>query len=113
MELSGALSNPFARGKSLLRRLVELHPVLLRRAAETPRQPRSAPPTAAPVLEAVTLVLERASAPMRTIEIHAAAQQLLGRPLLRSSVRGILSAHTLADDHRFTRIRRGLYQLRE
>ena len=27
---------------------------------------------------------------MRTIEIHAAAEELLGRPLLRSSVRGIL-----------------------
>jgi len=47
MELSGALSNPFERGEYLLRRLIELHPVLLRRAAETPRQPRSAPPTAA------------------------------------------------------------------
>ena len=113
MELNGALSNPFERSKSLLRRLIELHPVLLGRAAETPRQPRSAPPRAAPVLEAVTLVLERARVPMRTIEIHDAAQQLLGRPLLRSSVRGILSAHTLGDDHRFTRIRRGLYQLHE
>jgi hypothetical protein len=28
---------------------------------------------------------------MRTIEIHAAAEALLGRTLLRSSVRGILS----------------------
>jgi len=63
------------------------------------------------VLEAVTLVLERAPVPIRTIEIHAAAQQLLGRPLLRSSVRGILSAHTVGNDHRFIRIRRGLYQL--
>ena len=113
MELSGALSNPFERSKSLLRRISELQLVLLQRAVETPREPRSAPPTAAPVLGAVTLVLERASVPMRTIEIHEAAQQLLGRPLLRSSVRGILSAHTLGDDHRFTRIRRGLYQLRE
>jgi hypothetical protein len=113
MDLNGALSNPFERSKSLLIRLNELHPVLLGRSAETPRQPRSAPPTAAPVLEAVTLVLERARVPMRTIEIHDAAQQLLRRPLLRSSVRGILSAHTLGDDPRFTRIRRGLYQLRD
>ncbi len=48
---------------------------------------------------------------MRTIEIHAAAEQLLGRPLLRSSVRGILSARTLGRDRRFTRLRRGVYQL--
>jgi hypothetical protein len=48
---------------------------------------------------------------MRTIEIHAAASELLGRPLVRSSVRGILSAHTLGGDRRFRRLRRGLYQL--
>jgi hypothetical protein len=113
MELNGALSNPFERSKSLLKRLVELHPVLLRRASETPREPRPTPPKAAPVLDAVTSVLERASLPMRTIDIHAAAQQLLGRPLLRSSVRGILSAHTLGNDQRFIRIRRGLYEPRQ
>jgi hypothetical protein len=49
---------------------------------------------------------------MRAIDIHAAAQELLGRRLLRSSVRGILSAHTLGNDQRFIRMRRGLYQLR-
>jgi len=112
MELSGALSNPLERSKSLVTQMIELHPLLLRRAAETPRQPRGAPPTAAPVLDAITRVLEQASAPMRTIEIHAAAQELLGRPLLRSSVRGILSNYTLACDRRFIRIRRGRYQLR-
>jgi hypothetical protein len=35
------------------------------------------------------LVLEGANCAMRTIEIHAAAEELLRRPLLRSSVRGI------------------------
>jgi len=114
MELSGALSNPFARSKSLLKRVFELHATLLRQASETPREPRAAPAkAAAPVLEAVTHVLEGASCAMRTIEIHAAAEELLGRPLLRSSVRGILSSHTLGGDHRFTRLRRGVYQLRE
>jgi hypothetical protein len=111
MELSGTLSNPFERDKTLLKGLVGLRQVLLRQAVETPREPRPAPRTAAPVLEAVTLVLERASMPMRTIEIHGAAETLLGRSLLRSSVIGILSAHTLGNAHRFTRIRRGLYQL--
>src|SRR5262249_35440202 len=109
---SGALSNPFERGKSLLRRLTELHLGLLRRAAEAPRQPRPAPPGTAPVLEAVTRVLGREGRPMRTIEIHDGAQGLLGRPLLRSSVRGILSAHTLGNDQRFYRTRRGIYQVR-
>ena len=112
MELNGALSNPLERSKSLLRPLIELHPILLGRAAETPRQPRPAPPKGAPVLEAVTSVLGRSSAPMRTIEIHAAAEELLGRPLLRSSVRGILSAHTLGSGHHFNRLRRGVYELR-
>lgn len=51
---NGAVSNPFERSKSLLRGLIELHPVLLKRAAESPRRPRPAPPTA--VLEAVTHV---------------------------------------------------------
>jgi hypothetical protein len=113
MELNGALSNPFERSKSLLKRLTELHPVLLGRASDAPRQPRPAPSKAAPLLDAVTAVLERASQPMRTIEIHAAAQQLLGRPLLRSSVRGTLSSHTLRDGQRFIRVRRGLYQLHQ
>ncbi len=113
MELSGALSNPFSKSKSLLKRLIELRGALLTRAAETPREPRQSPPkAAAPVLEAVTLVLKGASCAMRTIEVHAAAEALLGRPLLRSSVRGILSSHTFGGDHRFTRLRRGVYQLR-
>jgi hypothetical protein len=114
VELNGALSNPFTRSKSLLKPVHELHATLLRQASKTPRAPQPAPAKAAtPVLETVTFVLDGASCAMRTIEIHAAAEELLGRPLLRSSVRGILSSHTLGGDHRFTRLRRGVYQLRE
>ena len=112
VELSGALSNPVTRSKALLKQIVELHKIQLTRASQTPREPRPAPPkSAAPVLQAVTLVLEGANCAMRTIEIHAAAEELLRRPLLRSSVRGILSAHTLGCDRRFTRLQRGIYQL--
>ncbi len=59
----------------------------------------------------VTLVLARAARPMRAREIHAAASELAGSPLHWSSVKGILSAYTLGGDHRFRRIRRGVYEL--
>jgi hypothetical protein len=111
MELNGAFSNHFTSNKSLLTRLSELRRGLLDRALASPTQPRSAPARSISVLGTITLVLERSGRPMRTIEIHAAASELLGRPLVRSSVRGILSAHTLGGDRRFQPVRRGLYQL--
>lgn len=58
-----------------------------------PRAPRSAPAARSPVLETVTRVLEQADGPMRTSEIHAAAEQLAGEPLLWTSVKGILSGN--------------------
>ena len=64
------------------------------------------------MLKAVTLVLEPADRPLRVSEIRAAANELLGRPLCWSSVKGILSAYTLGGDRRFNRIRRGVYELR-
>jgi hypothetical protein len=63
------------------------------------------------VLETVTAVLELANRPMPTREIHTRACELIGRPLLRSSVKGILSAYTLGGDHRFRRVRHGVYEL--
>jgi hypothetical protein len=74
VELSGALSNPFARSKSLLKRVFELHATLLRQASETPRPaPAKA---AAPVLEAVTHVLEGAGCAMRTIESPSSEREI-------------------------------------
>jgi hypothetical protein len=73
-------------------RLIELHRSLVERAIDAPQEPRAAPPKPNPVLETVTLVLEQAGPPMRAREIHAAACELLGRPLRWSSVKGILSA---------------------
>jgi hypothetical protein len=63
------------------------------------------------VLEIVTTVLELAGEPMRAREIHAAAAELIGSPILWSSVKGILSAHTIGADRRFRRIHRGCYEL--
>ena len=93
MEDNGARSNPRLRVE--LGRLSELHGRLLREAATDPKRPRSAPPKVSPVLETVTLVLDRADRPMPAAEIHTAANELLGRPLRWSSVKGILSAYTL------------------
>ena len=63
-----------------------------------------------PVLETVTLVLERAGKPLRAREIHAAACEFAGEPLRWSSVKGTLAAYASGSDPRFRRIRRGMYQ---
>ncbi|HEY5159838.1 MAG TPA: hypothetical protein VII83_02085 [Gaiellaceae bacterium] len=65
-----------------------------------------------PVLETVTLVLEQAEKPMRVREIHAAACELVGEPLLRKSVKAALSADVTGEHPRFRRVRHGIYQLR-
>ena len=110
MELNGAFSNPFVRDKSLLTRLYGLHRRLLEVAAEHPRQARSAPPKASPVLETVTLVLELAGLPMRARDVHAAAEQLRGATLHWSSVKAALAAGAWGDRPRFRRISRGVYE---
>lgn len=109
MEDSGARSNP--RPRVELSRLAELHGRLVTRALTNPRQPRSTPPKASPVLEAVTRVLREADRPMRACEIHAAAEHLVRQPLLWPSVKGILAAYSSGDHPRFRWICRGVYQL--
>jgi hypothetical protein len=111
MELNGAFSNPFATDKDLPNRLGELHQTLLQEAVTTPRQPRTAPARRTMVLEMVTLVLEEAARPMRAIEVHRTACELVDTPLLWSSVKGVLSAYTIGGDRRFRRLRRGVYEL--
>jgi hypothetical protein len=73
--------------------------------------PRHVPRGRTPVLETVTTVLELAGEPMRTREIHAAAAELVGESIKWSSVKGILSSHTIGADRRFRRIHRGCYEL--
>ena len=63
-----------------------------------------------PVLETVIRVLEQAGDAMPAREIHAAACELLGKPLLLKSVKAALAAHTDGPKPRFERVRRGYYQ---
>src|SRR5450759_3257879 len=90
LELNGARSNP--RVGVELSRLGALHNELLRKASVDPREPRPAPARVSPVLEAVTLVLERAGEPMRAREIHEAACELACEPLLWTSVKAALAS---------------------
>jgi len=109
MELNGALSNP--RAGVELSRLRVLHDELLRKAQANPREPRPVPARVSPVLETVTLVLERAGEPMRAREIHTAAHELADKSLLWKSVKAALSANLTGEHPRFRTVRHGVYQL--
>ena len=63
------------------------------------------------MLETVTLVLQLAGEPMPAREIHAAACELVGEPLLWKSVKAALSAAVTGEHPRFRRVRHGVYQL--
>ena len=108
LELNGARSNP--RAGVELSRVGALHDELLRRALVNPREPRPAPPKVSPVLETVTLVLKLAEEPMWAREIHAAAEQLAGKPLRRTSVKAALAAGTSGPSQRFRRVHHGVYE---
>ena len=62
------------------------------------------------MLETVTMVLELAGEPMRAREIHTAAEQPAGEPLLWKSVKAALSAGVMGKRPRFRRVRYGVYQ---
>jgi len=49
---------------------------------------------------------------MRAREIHAAAEQLAGEPLLWTSVKAALAAYAEGSEPRFERVRRGYYRIR-
>lgn len=85
--------------------------MLFRRALVNPRKPRPVPAKVSLVLETVTMVLDRAGKPMRAREIHAAACELVGEPLLWKSVKAALSANVTGEHPRFRRVRHGVYQL--
>ena len=58
------------------------------------------------------MVLEQAGKPMRVREIHAAAEQLAGKPLRWTSVKAALAAYAKGSEARFERVRRGYYRIR-
>ena len=87
-----------------------LHDELLRKALANPREPRPVPAKVSPVLETVTLVLELAGKPMRAREIHAAACELVGEPLLWKPVKAALAANVTEEHPRFRRVHHGVYQ---
>jgi hypothetical protein len=64
------------------------------------------------VLATITRVLEEAEGPMRTQEIHAAAEQLSGEPLRWTSVKAALAAYANGYEPLFERVRRGYYRIR-
>ena len=55
--------------------------------------------------------LEDAGRPVCAHEIHAAAEQLAGEPLLWKSVKAALAANVTGEQPRFRRVRRSVYQL--
>jgi hypothetical protein len=109
LELGGARSNP--RAGVELGRLGVLHDDLLRKALANPREPRSVPAKVSPVLETVTLALERAGMPMRAREIHMAACELAGERLRRKSVKAALAANLTGEHPSFRRVGHGVYQI--
>jgi hypothetical protein len=84
---------------------------MLQKAAANPMEPRPAPARPSPVLETITRVLELENRPMRARDIHSAAEELLGEPLLWRSVKGTLFNYTQGRMPRFVRVDRGLYTL--
>jgi hypothetical protein len=112
MELNGALSNPPTSHKRLqMSRLVAARSDISIREQVRERPSQRHPRRQGAVLTAVTSALADAAQPMRVSEIHVAVEQLLGSPVAYSSVKEALSAHTRGADRRFTRIRRGCYEL--
>lgn len=108
MELNGALSN--RESPARLKNVAAYHSRLVARATVTPASARPVPPGPSPVLETVIGVLEAAGKPMQAREIHAAAQELLGKPLLWRSVRSCLATNVGTRASRFERVGPGRYQ---
>jgi hypothetical protein len=59
----------------------------------------------------VAVVLGSADQPMRALDIHATAEELLGRPIKWMSVRVTLSARAAEPRARFQRVGYGRYRI--
>jgi hypothetical protein len=63
------------------------------------------------VIDTITAVLVHAEKPLRARDIHAAAEELLGWPIKRSSVKATLAAHASGPLPRFERVGYGRYRM--
>jgi hypothetical protein len=63
-------------------------------------------------LEAVTHVLESSPEPMQAIAIHAAVEEILGEPVVWSTVKNALASNVGGKAARFERVGRGRYQVK-
>jgi hypothetical protein len=105
MELAGALSNP-ETGVLLVgvaEALDGLGSVVARHFVVVP-EPR---PFQGQTVKAIQAVLMDVPDGLRTIEVWAAVERLLDRPVPKSTVKGML-----AGNRAFDRVRRGVYRLR-
>ncbi len=107
MELIGALSN-----FSTQERLEKLSAMLAKIEASgaAPRPSRFAAKRRAGLLtRIIEQVLAEAEGPMRMHEIHAAAEELIGQPVPRSTVKNCLANNCKGEKARFVRLERGRY----
>jgi hypothetical protein len=109
VDLSGAFSNP--RLQIELPRLAALQARLHALALLTPKTPCSPPRRIGVVIETITTVLELAEQPMRACDIHAAAEELLGRPIKWTSVKATLAEHAFGPRPRVQRVGYGRYRI--
>lgn len=107
MELNGALSNPLESDKRSLVRVGEVARAIVQRGPTKHPNRRDLPRGPGEIADAVRVVVSLANEPMRMVEIHAAAEVLLGRPISRSSVKQELS--TGVGRSRYARSGRGRY----
>jgi hypothetical protein len=80
-------------------------------ALTRPRTARPQPSRIGAVIDTVTAVLELAEKPMRACDIHAATEELLGRPIKWTSVKATLAGHARGPRPRFQRTSYGRYRI--
>jgi hypothetical protein len=109
MHLVGRLSNPSSRLQSILD---------LSRIGVKPKEGRSRPSPPAPrrlgngvVQRAIAQVLRAADEPMRTGEIQAGVERLLGHPVAKESVSWSLRTGSRGDEPRFEQVAYATYRL--
>lgn len=107
--LVGALSNQPER----LVRLDRVRRKLLSQAKQSPRSPKPLRSRAGAIQNGVVEVLAATAGPMRFMQVHAAVEQLLGRPVDKGTVKDCLWKGAHSDEPRFERLARGLYRLRK